>query len=423
MLYYIGFGSNLGEREHLIHRAIRMMTEQLGKLLGEASFFYSEPVGFVSEHEFCNTVALYDSQLLPMQVLAKAQEVEQLLGRPKHKPVFLHGSREYTDRLIDIDLLMAYDNGMEVHIDTPTLTLPHPQMAVREFVQRPLQELICRIVNQADIPFIKMHGLGNDYIYFDCTRDTQALVLLPAVMTYAPLLCDRHCSIGGDGLVFILPDREADLRMRIFNADGSEAEMCGNAARCVGYYAVRRHLVADKHLRLATKGGERLIEVQDQEHISVRMGSPVYSGSQEIGGRTYHCVDVGNPHAVTFLQDNEALTRELVHTVGPQIETAPVFPNRTNVEFCVVLDRHHAAMRVWERGSGETQACGTGATATAFACIRQGLCDSPVTITLLGGNLTITLDGNDAIMTGSATIAYTGLAHITYCPDIHNNRK
>lgn len=408
MIYYIGFGSNLGEREYLIRRAIRLMEQQLGTLLGEASLYYSEAVGFVSEHEFCNTVAAYESAFSPQEVLTCAQSIEQQLGRPKHEAVVLHGKREYADRLIDIDLLMAYDQGMEVTIDTPTLTLPHPQMDVREFVQKPLHELHDKLIADATLPFVKMHGLGNDYIYFDCTSSNQAWILLPVVTTYAPLLCDRHRGIGGDGLVFILPDKQADLRMRIFNADGSEAEMCGNAARCVGYYAVCRHLTRGKQLRLATKGGVRLIEVKDREHISVSMGKASDQGTQVIDGRTYHLVDIGNPHAVTLLHDEEALTEELVHTVGPKVETDPLFPNRTNVEFCVVLDRHHVAMRVWERGSGETQACGTGATATAFACIRQGLCDSPVTVTLLGGNLTITVDEDQAVMTGSATIAYSG---------------
>ena len=408
MIYYIGFGSNLGEREHLIRRAIRLMEQQLGKLLGEASLYYSEAVGFVSEHEFCNTVAAYESAFSPQEVLNCALSIEQQLGRPEHKAVMLHGEREYTDRLIDIDLLMVYDRGLEIRMDTPTLTLPHPQMEVREFVQKPLRELLDKLIADATLPFVKMHGLGNDYIYFDCTGNNQALLLLPVMTTYAPLLCDRHRGIGGDGLVFILPDKKAELRMRIFNADGSEAEMCGNAARCVGYYAVCRHLVKGKQLRLATIGGERLIEVKDREHISVQMGAPRDLGTQLIDGRSYHCVDIGNPHAVTLLTDNDALTTELVHNIGSQVETDPLFPNRTNVEFGVVIDRHHVAMRVWERGSGETQACGTGATATAFACIRQGLCDSPVTVTLLGGNLTITLDGEEATMTGAATIAYVG---------------
>ena len=409
MIYYIGFGSNLGKREHIIRRAIRLMEQQLGTLLGEAPFYYSEAVGFVSEHEFCNTVAIYESLLLPEEVLTCAQAIEQLLGRPKHEAVMLHGSREYTDRMIDIDLIMAYDNGLEVQMHTPTLTLPHPQMAVREFVQQPLQALIRKHVDNATLPFIKMHGLGNDYIYFDCTKQSQALLLLPLITTYAPLLCDRHRGIGSDGIVFILPDKEADLRMRIFNADGSEAEMCGNAARCVGYYAVRHHLTTGNHLRLATKSGTRTIIVQDKEHISVTMGTPTYQSTQVIDGRTYYCVNVGNPHAVTFLKGNEALTKELVHIIGQQVERNPLFPHRTNVEFCVVIDRHHVAMRVWERGSGETQACGTGATATAFACIRQKLCDSPVTVTLLGGNIDVVLDGDQAIMTGPAAVAYRGV--------------
>ena len=148
------------------------------------------------------------------------------------------------------------------------------------------------------------------------------------------------------------------------------------------------------------------------------MGKPVYEGAHEIDGRTYHCVNVGNPHAITILKDSEALTGELVHTIGPQIESHPLFPNRTNVEFCVVLDDHHVAMRVWERGSGETQACGTGATATAVACIKQGLCKSPVTVTLLGGNLTIKHNSRITQMIGTATLAYTGVITSNLIEDI-----
>ena len=409
ILYFIGLGSNLGAREQTIRRAISMLEKRVGKLIGEAPFVYSPAVGFVSEHEFCNTVALYESALQPMDVLAIAQDIEQQLGREKHEVRMLHGVREYTDRTIDIDLLKAYADGVELTINTPLLTLPHPQMDKRDFVQQPLKALIARIIEQSVISFTKMHGLGNDYIYFDCIKSVLPMVLLPVVADYAPRLCDRYKGIGADGLVFILPDNEADYRMRIFNADGSEAEMCGNASRCVALYLKKhRYLSETDSLRLATGSGVRHIDIRDMEHIAVDMGKPVYKGTQTIGARTYHLVDVGNPHAVTILADNEPLTRELVHTVGPQVEHYQLFPNRTNVEFCVVIDRNHVAMRVWERGSGETMACGTGATATAVACIEAGMCDSPVEVALLGGTLTIEQDHHTARMIGSSTEVFEG---------------
>lgn len=408
-LYFVGLGSNLGAREQTIRRAVDMLEKRIGNLLGLAPFVYSEPVGFVSEHEFCNTAALYESVLQPMEVLAVAQDIEQQLGREKHQPLMLHGVREYTDRTIDIDLLTVYANGLEITCNTPALTLPHPQMDKRDFVQLPLLQLVQNMVRQSVVHFTKMHGLGNDYIYFDGVKSTLPHVLLPVVNTYAPLLCDRHKGIGADGLVFILPDSEADFRMRIFNADGSEAEMCGNASRCVALYVWKHRYLQGKTLfRLATGGGIRTIDIRDAEHIAVDMGLPQYKGTASIGGRTYHLVDVGNPHAITILGDNEPLSRELVHTVGPQVEHDPLFPNRTNTEFCVVLDRHHVVMRVWERGSGETQACGTGATATACACVQAGLCDSPVQVTLLGGTLTIEIHEHTAYMIGSATEVFDG---------------
>ena len=408
MLYFIGIGSNIGEREQTLNAAIRLLNE-LGEMVGVAPFYYSQPQGFDSPNEFCNTVVAIDiTGLTPTQVLHLCQQIEQMLDGKPHSELLPDGSKRYTDRALDIDLLVVYDQGLEVTCHSRRLTLPHPRMAERDFVLQPLIKMAQSVVKETEMPFVKMHGLGNDYIYLDCTEDTTPLLLLPVIRHFAPLWCDRHRGIGGDGLVFILPDKKADLRMRIFNADGSEAEMCGNAARCVGYYAVTHELVEANRLTLATKGGLRRIEVKDREHISVEMGRPAYTGTQDIDGRTYHCVDVGNPHAVTILGEQDMLTAELVQTVGPQIENNQAFPNRTNVEFCVVLDEHHVAMRVWERGSGETQACGTGATATAVACIRQGLCSSPVTVHLLGGNLTITHTARATRMTGAAEIAYHG---------------
>lgn len=407
MLYFLGIGSNTGNREQAINGAIRCVNS-MGEMLGVAPFYYSAPEGFDSPNEFCNTVVALTSDFAPKDVLHLCQEAERQMGRTEQSVILPDGSKQYSDRVIDIDLLCAYDNGLEITIQSPELTLPHPRMAEREFVQEPLRQLVNRVIQDTPITFMKMHGLGNDYIYFDCTNDSIPLLLLPVVRYAAPVLCDHHKGIGADGLVYILPDKKADLRMRIFNADGSEAEMCGNAARCVGLYAMVYELVDGIKLKLATKGGIRKIAFLTKDAISVEMGKHKHTGSHEIDGRTYHCVDVGNPHAVTILDDSEALTEELVHTVGPAIEHHPLFPNRTNVEFCIVLDRHHVAMRVWERGSGETQACGTGATATALACIKQGLCDSPVTVTLLGGNLTIEHKSRTTRMTGEAKFVYSG---------------
>ena len=408
MLYFIGLGSNLGNREYTLNSAIRMLNE-LGEIVGVAPFYYSPAQGYESPNEFCNTVVAIRSCFIPKQVLYMCLEVEKQFGSRPHSVLQPDGTKQYTDRLLDVDVLTAYnDAGLEVEVNNKRLTLPHPRMAERDFVQQPLIRMAHRTIHETELPFVKMHGLGNDYIYFDCTEDVTAMLLLPVVRHFAPLWCDRHRGIGGDGLVFIMRDSKADLRMRIFNADGSEAEMCGNAARCVGYYAKLTGLTDGNQLSLATKGGLRKIEVRDAEHIAVEMGRPKMLDSQEIDGRTYHCVDVGNPHAVTILDETEMLTPALVHTVGPLIENHPLFPNRTNVEFCVVMNRHEVAMRVWERGSGETQACGTGATATAVACIRQGLCDSPVTVHLLGGNLTIENTGRVTRMIGPAEVVYAG---------------
>jgi len=410
MIYFLGIGSNLGNREQQINGAIRCLNT-MGEMLGVAPFYYSKPQDFDSPNEFCNTVIALTSELEPKQVLHLCQVTEREIGRNTHSVILPDGRKQYSDRLIDVDILCAYDDGQEVTMNSPTLTLPHPRMQERDFVQEPLKQLVRNTVRDTGIKFIKMHGLGNDYIYLDCMNadEQMPLLMLPLMPSIAPMVCDRHKGIGGDGLVFMLPDRKADLRMRIFNADGSEAEMCGNAARCVALLAFARNYAEGYTLKLATKGGIRKIDAMPDGNFAVSMGRPVYEGTHVIDGRIYHCVNVGNPHAITILEDSEALTGELVRSVGSHIENHPLFPNRTNVEFCVVLDEHHIAMRVWERGSGETQACGTGATATAVACIRQGLCKSPVTVTLLGGNLTIKHNSRSTQMIGTANIVYGGL--------------
>lgn len=234
-----------------------------------------------------------------------------------------------------------------------------------------------------NMKFTKMQGAGNDYIYVDCVCETYEMDW-PAM---SRRLSDRHFGVGADGLVLILPSEVADLRMRIFNADGSEAEMCGNAARCIGRYAVETGLVSKPDLTLETLGGIKTMHVA--ELVTVDMGT-----------------ELGNPHAVFFVDE---ITDELVWVEGPRREVDPIYPNRSNIEFARVLSRHDVEMRVWERGSGETLACGTGACATAREAVRQGLCESPVTVHLRGGDLSIeiTEDGH-MLMSGPAEVVFQG---------------
>ena len=257
------------------------------------------------------------------------------------------------------------------------------------------------------LPFTKMEGIGNDYVYVDGFRYP---VAKPEKL--APIVSDRHFGVGADGLILILPADEGRiedgfLRMRMFNADGSEAEMCGNGIRCVARYAFSRGLTSKRELRIQTLGGQKEIVLngtgKDVLSVRVDMGEPrlrpdeiplAIAGGEtknvpvEIGGETFlfTAVNMGNPHAVIFVPE---ITDRLVHQVGPQIERHPLFPKRTNVEFIEVKDRSTLRMRVWERGSGETLACGTGACASLVAAVSLGLAERRATIELLGGNLEI----------------------------------
>jgi len=281
----------------------------------------------------------------------------------------------------------------------------------------------------ATIPFTKMHGLGNDYIYFDCLRNPS---LLPEPARLAPRLSDRHFGIGGDGIVLILPDAEADFRMRMFNADGSEAEMCGNAIRCVAKLVYDRGHTRASRLRLRTGRGILTLDltVADGAVRSVRvdMGEPILNGPdipvavrrnpvlrepvRLADGRTYEftAVSMGNPHAVIVV---DAITDDQVLRDGRQLEVHPLFPKRINVEFVQVLSRQEVRMRVWERGSGETLACGTGASAVGVACALNGLTAREVTVHLLGGDLRITwADNHHVLMDGPATFAFDGTVEV-----------
>lgn len=274
------------------------------------------------------------------------------------------------------------------------------------------------------IRFTKMQGLGNDYVYINCLEET---VADPSAL--ARQISDRHFGVGSDGLVLILPCEEADFRMRMFNADGSEAEMCGNASRCVAKYLHDRGLTDRTEIRLMTGSGIRLMKLDVKngvtESVSVDMGAPrlaareiptllpgdpVLNVSAERGGFSLNltCVNMGNPHAVAFVEDADSFD---VHRIGPVFETCDLFPERTNVEFATVRDRRTIRMRVWERGAGETMACGTGACATLTAAVLNGLTDRKAALLLNGGTLEIEWneETGHVIMTGPAEFVFDGV--------------
>ena len=251
----------------------------------------------------------------------------------------------------------------------------------------------------------KMQGLGNDYLYINCLEQT---VTDPEAL--ARKISDRHFGIGSDGLVLILPCEEADFRMRMFNADGSESEMCGNAARCVGKYIHDRGLSDKTEIRLMTGAGIKVLKLTVEngktQKVLVDMGEPILEAAEipvllpagkvidvpvDAAGQQFRitCVSMGNPHAIIFVNDADTFD---VHGIGAQMEVHPLFPRKTNVEFVTVKDRQHLRMRVWERGTGETLACGTGASATLVAAVLNGVSERKAILELNGGPLTIEWD-------------------------------
>lgn len=273
------------------------------------------------------------------------------------------------------------------------------------------------------IHFTKMHGLGNDYIYVDTN---QYEIADPSAAS--KLWSRYHKGIGSDGLVLIGPSQKADFSMRIFNADGSEAMMCGNASRCIGKYVYDKGLTTKKEIKLETLSGIVGLQLFTDEagHVSkvrVDMGSPtladprfVATPSGKLGGIKFETrdgdlratfVSMGNPHCVFFVDNAETID---VVGIGREVETHPLFPERINVEFATVKDDGTIRMRVWERGSGVTQACGTGACATAVAAMTEGLADRKVTIEMDGGSLDVEWNETDGhvYMTGSATTVFEG---------------
>ena len=279
-----------------------------------------------------------------------------------------------------------------------------------------------------NLNFTKMHGLGNDYIYFDCMQEN--LILDPS--SVAQKLSDRHFSIGGDGIVLILPHEDADCQMRMFNADGSEAEMCGNAIRCVGKFVYDKGYCPKDTIQIMTGNGILSLAMTIENGIAVAarvdMGEPILNGPDipiavntnpvqshtiEVAGESFSFtgVSMGNPHAVFFVDE---ITDRQVLELGPQIEVNTLFPNRINVEFATVKSASTIDMRVWERGSGETMACGTGACAVGVAAMLNNLTDDKVVVHLLGGDLIIEWEKetNHVFMTGPASYAFTGTVEI-----------
>ena len=271
--------------------------------------------------------------------------------------------------------------------------------------------------------FTKLHGCGNDYVYVNLFEET---IENPAELSIE--ISDRHFGIGSDGLITIGPSEVADFRMRIYNADGSEAEMCGNGIRCVAKYVYDHKLTDKTEITVESGAGIKTLKlfVEDGKVAQVRvdMGEPILTpdlipvvadGEKvideeiEVCGKIWKmtCVSMGNPHAVVFVDDVDNFELE---KYGPHFENHPRFPKRTNTEFVKVISRNEASMRVGERGSAETWACGTGTCATAMACILNGLTDNKVLVHLRGGDLTIEYDEetNHVFMTGPATEVFNG---------------
>ncbi len=272
--------------------------------------------------------------------------------------------------------------------------------------------------------FTKMQGIGNDFILVNCFEED-----IEDPSRLAIQMCRHHYGVGADGLVLIEPADGADVGMRIFNADGSESEMCGNAARCIGRYMYERGLTDKKELSLLTRGGIRQLwlttDGETVVNVRVDMGSPelsprlipvdlpgeiVLRHRLQMMGQTLFltCVNMGNPHAVIFVRDPEVID---LPVLGPMIEHHPLFPRRINVEFVRAINRDVLQMRVWERGAGETLACGTGACAALVAGVLTGTCDRSVQVKLPGGNLTLQWNAadNHVYMSGGAEFVYDGV--------------
>lgn len=271
--------------------------------------------------------------------------------------------------------------------------------------------------------FVKMEGCGNDYVYvngFNTKIDNPNEL--------SKIVSDRHFGIGSDGLIVINPSEVADFKMSMYNADGSEGKMCGNGIRCVAKYVYDYKMIDKEVITVETLAGIKTLKLNVEKGkvktVRVNMGSPIINAKDVpvisdkekvinepvvIDGKEYGitCVSMGNPHAITFVDDTDSLK---IEKIGPGFEKNEIFPDRVNTEFIQIIDRKTIKMRVWERGSGETLACGTGACASVVACVLNNLTDNKVTVKLLGGDLEIKYDTdeNTVYMTGPARIAFTG---------------
>lgn len=260
--------------------------------------------------------------------------------------------------------------------------------------------------------FTKMQGLGNDYVYVNCFEET---VDNPSGLAIA--VSNRNFGIGSDGLILIKPSETADCQMDMYNLDGSRGAMCGNGIRCVGKYVYDHHIVDKEQISVETPSGIKYLDLKVEEGrvtaVTVDMGKPEITSELPerilVDGREYEFtgISMGNPHAVLFMDEIDSLELE---SVGPSFESHVRFPDRTNTEFVKVIDRNHVKMRVWERGSGETMACGTGACAVAVASILAGYTDETVDVELLGGVLKIRWDreADRVYMTGPAVEVFSG---------------
>ena len=280
------------------------------------------------------------------------------------------------------------------------------------------------------IKFTKMEGLGNDYVYIDCTKQD-----IKNASNLAKIISDRHFGVGSDGLILIESSKKADFRMKMFNSDGTEAEMCGNGIRCVGKYVYDKGLTDKTTLKIETLAGIKVLNLNVEDGkvktVKVDMGEPIldYKLIPAKDGKVYKsrdgikfykvniniegdlkeltCVSMGNPHGIDFANNIEKLK---IEKFGPIIEVDEHFPNKVNAEFIEILDKHNIKMRVWERGAGETLACGTGACASVVASFLNGYTERNVTVELLGGKLEIewNKEDNHVYMTGPAETVFEG---------------
>ena len=275
------------------------------------------------------------------------------------------------------------------------------------------------------IKFTKMEGLGNDYVYIDCTQMSESQI--KDISNLAKFISDRHFGVGSDGLILICKSEIADFKMKMFNQDGTEAEMCGNGIRCVGKFVYDKGLIAKKNLKIETLAGIKELELHLKNEkvntVTVNMGKPIFEAkdipvisNEKIVKNlkikaldkefTFTCVSMGNPHAITIVDNVDNFD---VEKYGKVLEVDEHFPKKANIEFIEIVDRNNIKMRVWERGSGETLACGTGASASCVACTLNNLVNEKedINVKLLGGALTIKWD-EEVFMTGSANTVFEG---------------